>query len=300
MLVARSVRLQRSHRLRRRAPLAALPLIFGLACNVTSDGGVGDPPSEPEADPLGSGLRVSDLVKEATWFEPDNLESTGCAYPGSRTANLTGQVIVAIDRYDETGDGARGNIYVEDVLDPDEDVVPFSGMTVFGPAFTPPDLRVFEGDVMDTFGVFVEFPGPSSGPFSYCATLPEIGGTMVFRFERSEPVRPFTVVRGDGDNSRWDPVKGYPNARQWLGMLVRFENVVVATPEESGGRYAVPINMGGGLAGDDVVKISNELFDLKNDGPELSDGTQLKAVTGVITYFYGFKIAPRSIDDFEL
>jgi hypothetical protein len=58
--------------------------------------------------------------------------------------------------------------------------------------------------------------------------------------------------------------------------------------------------MGGGFPGDDQVKLSNELFDLKNEGPPLATGTEFAAVTGVLTYFYGFKIAPRSAADFEL
>ena len=42
---------------------------------------------------------------------------------------------------------------------PGEAPVPFSGLTVFSPSFTPPDLRVFEGDVVDTFGNLIEFLG---------------------------------------------------------------------------------------------------------------------------------------------
>jgi hypothetical protein len=49
----------------------------------------------------------------------------------------------------------------------------------------------------------------------------------------------------------------------------------------------------------DVPSISNELFDLKALGPPLAKDVTFKAVTGIITYFYGFKIAPRSADDFE-
>ena len=49
----------------------------------------------------------------------------------------------------------------------------------------------------------------------------------------------------------------------------------------------------------DYPKISNELYDLLNEGPALAQGVKLKSVTGIVTYFYGFKIAPRSPDDFE-
>jgi hypothetical protein len=46
--------------------------------------------------------------------------------------------------------------------------------------------------------------------------------------------------------------------------------------------------------------ISNELFDLKNQGPVMEAGTVLKSLTGVVTYFYGFKVAPRSAADLVL
>ena len=46
------------------------------------------------------------------------------------------------------------------------------------------------------------------------------------------------------------------------------------------------------------LQTGEALYDLKNDGPTLEAGGTFSAVTGVLTYFYGFKIAPRSPDDF--
>jgi hypothetical protein len=95
-------------------------------------------------------------------------------------------------------------------------------------------------------------------------------------------------------------LKAYEKARQWLGMLVRIENIKISDkPYDSKGRYSAPIDVGGGIPLSDVPSISNELFDLKALGPPLAKDVTFKAVTGIITYFYGFKIAPRSADDFE-
>src|SRR5205085_5933834 len=120
---------------------------------------------------------------------------------------------------DETGAGQTGNIYVQDYPADGELAKPFSGITIFAPAFSPPDLRVFEGDLVDSFGNFTEFLGPSSGPFGDCKTLPEFNGTLTFRFEDTPP-EPLTVVADGATTERFAAIKGYANARQWLGMLV--------------------------------------------------------------------------------
>lgn len=281
--------------------LASAALTAGsLGCSGTGDGGTGDPRAEPRADLYGDGARLSEINGEATWYDENDVGSQSCDKPADRRVYLTGQVIVALDRYDETGEGATGNIYVQDARAPGEVALPYSGMTIFGPAFTPPNLRLFEGDVVDTFGTFLEFLGPTSGPFGSCKTLPEVTGTMSFRFEGAL-AEPHLLVPAAGDNTRWDPLKSYQAARPWMGMLVKIENVTAAqAPFESNGRFNVDIDVGGGINQSDIPRISNELYDIKTRGPVIEQGTQFRSVTGVLTYFYGFKIAPRSPDDFEL
>jgi len=299
---------------RRAAAVAAIiSSIAGFGCSGTGAGDTGDPRTKPNPNEYGSGSRITDLVGPAGWLQPGNMNSEGCAIPADRQAAMTGQVIVAIDKFDETGAGQTGNIYVEDVPAPGEEPKPYSGLTVFAPAFSPPDLRVFEGDLVDSFGTFTEFIGPSSGPFGDCKTLPEFNGTLTFRFESAEP-DPLVIVKAGNDPARFDPVRGYANARQFLGMLVKFEGVTLpANPQCTGcpgkdctqcapdwvGRYSTNIDIGTGITAGDALGISNELMDVKNDGPTIALGTTFKSVTGIFTYFYGFKIAPRSLDDFE-
>jgi hypothetical protein len=284
-----------------RVSVLSVALCIGLsACNITSDGSVGDPLSEPDSNVLGNGSRIRDVVQDPTWLSGDDPDSDNCDSPPDRPISVTGQVVTAIDRYDETGEGAFGNIYIQDVYGPGEEILPKSGMTVFAPSFSPPDLRLFEEDVVDSFGNLIEFLGPSSSRFGECKSLPEITGTMKLRFDGGS-ARAITLVDQNGGPARWDKLLGYPNARQWLGMLVRVEGVRIAgTPSSSSGRYNADIDMGN-VDFNDQISLSNELFDLENESPEpLEDGVTFKAVTGVLTYFYAFRIAPRGPEDFEL
>lgn len=273
--------------------IAALALLAG--CNNLSGGG--DVPSKPIKSVLGNGQRISDVHGPAEWLDPENQDSVGCASPAEENVYITGATIMAVDRFDEVADGAFGNLYVQDTTpEPGE----YEGMTIFDPGFTPPDLRVARGDVIDILGVHSEFLGPSAGLFGSCKSLPEIGGTATFRFEGS--TTPAKKIP-------FQELFGYENARRYLGMLVRLDNVTIAGDPASsdpslptGGRYTADLDRTGidttGVDVSDFPKISNELYDLLNEGPGIEKGTKFKSVTGIVTYFYGFKIAPRSPDDF--
>jgi hypothetical protein len=93
-------------------------------------------------------------------------------------------------------------------------------------------------------------------------------------------------------------MKSYPALRPYIGMLVRIENVDLTVLSENDGAIEVPINVGGGIGVSDQVKISNELYDIARSGPALPEGAHFSSITGVVTYFYAFKIAPRSAADF--
>jgi len=269
---------------------ALLSIALATACSGTGDGGTGDPPSKPLVDPCGGGLRMSDIVGSASWVKDNDFDSKNCVYPVDRSVQLRGVRVVAVDRFDETGKGATGNYYVQEAC---EEPAAFAGMTVYAPSFSPPNLRLAPGDVVDFIGSLTEFPGPSSSVFPYCRTLPELAGSMTFRFEEGPDLPAHTIPVSD--------LKSYATARQWLGMLVRVENLRIADKAyESGGRYSAPIDVGGGISQVDVPSISNELYDMKTEGPALEEGLTFKSVTGVVTYFYGFKIAPRSLADFEM
>jgi len=261
-----------------------------LGCSGTGGGGTGDPPAKPHPTELGDGSKISELVGPAKWENPAQDMSQKCSKPSDRNVYVTGATVTAIDRFDETTDGSSiGNYYAEDTnVDPAQ----YSGVEVYSPGFSPPDLRLSEGDVVDMLGVLQEFPGPASaGLFPYCRTLPEFGGTLSFRFDTGV-VQAKTIPLSD--------LTSYDTARKWLGMLVRIEAVAIAgVAPPSKGRYTADINVGAGVQAGDVPQISNELYDLEQMGPALAAGTSFKAVTGIVTYFYKFHIAPRSPADFE-
>jgi hypothetical protein len=71
--------------------------------------------------------------------------------------------------------------------------------------------------------------------------------------------------------------------------------------ESSSGRYSVRIDTGDAtLMSNDIPSISNELYDMKTLGPALQQGQVAASVTGIVTYFYAFHIAPRSAADIVL
>lgn len=274
----------------RLAALTALALLPS-AC---SGGGGGDAPSQPVADVFGGCSRFAAIGGPATWQNPADAMSEACKPPSNRRVCVSGATIVAIDRYDETGRGALGNYYVEDT----EQDADYSGMTIFAPSFSPPDLRLAQGDVVDVVGSRSEFLGPTAGKFGNCKTLPEVSGTLSFRFDSNRPVAPRVIPVMD--------LKTYDTARKHLGKLVTVKNVTIATDGAgSGGRYTATLDVGGGIPASDVPQVSNELFDLAHysvgdAGPSgLTAGMTFASITGVVTYFYGFKVAPRSAADLE-
>lgn len=263
-------------------------------------GGAGDQPSKPNADEFGDCARLADTIGEPKWESPDDPMSMACKLPPDRSVCISGVAIVAIDRFDETQDGkASGNFYIEDAATAGNPA-DFSGVTVFRPSFSPPDLRLAEGDVADFVGNYQEFNGPSTFVFPYCRTLPELSGTMSFRFDSNLPLLPRKVVSDD--------LKSYDSARKHIGTLVRVEGLKLAADgkfDSSKHRWTAAIAVTGSIEQGDQPSISNELFDIDaaitaKKVPEFKAGTVFKGITGVITYFGGFHLAPRSPADIEV
>lgn len=82
----------------------------------------------------------------------------------------------------------------------------------------------------------------------------------------------------------WDTGKGY------IGMLVKLTNVSIASWKDDGkGRIT-----GAMATGSNAPAMSNELMDL---GQSVQARSTFKSVTGVVTYFFSLKVAPRSSAD---
>ncbi len=192
-------------------------------------------------------------------------------------------VIVAIDNYDETRDGkGRGAVYVQDV----SSNRPYSGVSLYRPTMLPSSATPAPGDVFQltngqyqenrTIGTTVDFGEKY---------LPQIAfATGTFAFEYVPPPPAVVTV---ADLSTWESGKAY------VGMLVKLENVSV-TSWRNDGKGRVTGALG---AGRDAPAISNELIDVE---AAAQGRTSFKSVTGVVTFFFNLKVAPRSAADLEL
>jgi hypothetical protein len=262
--------------------LRLVPLALGLlaACSSPS----GDPPSTPNPTSLGRGSRIRDIASPTLASHPKQLpqsqwKSGVCA---RQTALVTGAVVTFIDTWDETKDGkSRGTVFVQDVGSQD----PYAGTSLYKPTYLPADLRVAPGDVLDLSGPYEELCSVGTRTFTG-GVLPQIASPLgTFRYEYAAP-DPKVVDVTDFDD--------YNKGRQWLNMIVTVQNVKVGVGSNDGsGRitFAVSKIFGG-------LEISNELYDLGvNDIPPAST---VKSVTGIITWFDGYHIAPRSKDDLVL
>jgi hypothetical protein len=277
-----------------------LPALAAVALSACG-GGEGDPPAKPLADEYGRCADLAKSVSAATWLDPNNTSGVGCAIPAARPLCLSGITVSVIDRFDETCDGKSfGTYYVQD-SSPNPPAA-YGGILVFRPSFSPPDLRLAEGDVVDFLGSLTEFPGPSTFKFPGCRTEPELSGALTFRFDGNVALVPKEIDAFD--------LASYETGRPLLGQLVKATKTKgadgVKIDMNGGGssgkcsRYTAGIDVG--AIGDvgDLPHITNELYDIDTAGPMLGGNKTLKSVTGIVTYFAGYHIAPRSPADFEM
>jgi hypothetical protein len=256
-------------------PLPALFLLGLISCGKLEP----DKPSERPANVLGSGIRIRDVTN------PDKK-------PANNTnVNVSGAVVVHVDTFDETGDGkSRGGIFIQDLNSKE----PYSGIGLFAPAFIPAELRVSPGDVLDFNGPYQEnasigaarFPGVADGQAVQNVLVQLARPTGTFRFD-GPPPEPTEIDVND--------LVKYEVGRKWYGMLVTVKNVTVQSIFRDRSN-----RLTGCIAGDcpnnrsNPPVISNEFTDLAEQDLE---GKTFKSVTGVVTYFYSLKIAPRSRAD---
>jgi hypothetical protein len=247
--------------------LLSIELLSLTACSSSH----GDPPAPGGSTPLGQGLRIRDIGNPASPTHPRD----------GAQVNVTGAALLWIDAFDETQDGkSRGTVFVQDV----GSQAPYSGISIFAPAYIPADLRVAPGDVLDFAGQYKEMSSIGSAKFPANQFLIQLSKPVsTFRFEYRAP-DPTVVPLTDLDD--------FDKGRQWSSMLVTVNDVaiVAAALDSSGKRVTYTLDTAA-----NGVAISNELFDLKLDAFPV--GTHFKSVTGVVTWFFSYHIAPRSKDD---
>jgi hypothetical protein len=260
------------------ASLLALPA-FSVACRDSDDGddgGGGTPDATPSGTPDGG---------------PDNPDDTTVYEIQGDLAedlpvNVRGVVVVAIDTH-----GSRtGTFYVAEPTGPRE----YSGVAVFGaPVSQLADIRV--GDLVDIEGAikdeFVYGDAASFGPSLTQLRAPQ-GGT--FSVEKvgtgtvPEPVAIDPVELGaldtPAEKAAWEPYEG---------VLVKAVNTGVT----SGLRQI----------GDDVTLKEFQIkFETRVDSgltelpATLQVGDCYASITGIVDYFFNFKIVPRQATDLDM
>ncbi len=270
-----------------------------LAVTPACDSEQGDQPSPSSVPPpAGKDLRIHEIR--------DPESPTKAAHES--TVAVSGAVVIAVDRYDETSNGrSLGTIYVQDLGSQE----PYSGISLFNPSFIPGNLRVGAGDALDLRGQFqqnqtipIQF-----APGAFLVQLSNAIGT--FRFDATIP-QPREI--------KLDELGDYATGSKWLNMLVTVKNVTIqGEPFGSGGRrswglspeaqgadracdapFVVETLADGSKAFSKPPTLVNELMDLGPQAPSLAPGTVIKSLTGVVTFFCNLHIAPRSADDIVL
>ena len=264
-------------------PLAAVAsLASEAACTLDAD-----PPAPYTPNPLGNGQRIAEVQN------PSSATFQEAVSNAAGTSVTVSSVVVSwIDEFDETRDGkSKGTVYIQDV----GSTAPYAGISVYEPNYVPASLRPQPGDVLDVTGPYQELKNIGTAVFGTGTdgktplTLPQLAKPVGdFRYEFRSPDAT-SIQLSDLDQAN------YLKGRQWEGMLATVTNVTVGAGVNSSNRVTYAMSQPGGTASSTAAAISNELYPLgENDFPA---GTTFKSVTGIVTWFYSFHIAPRSKDD---
>ncbi|HEU4532855.1 MAG TPA: hypothetical protein VFS00_02010 [Polyangiaceae bacterium] len=256
----------------------ALGATLGAGACDESGGGT-DPAIPISSNAFGNGSSIASILDPA-------LRATPIA--NNTTVRVTGARVIHVDTFDETGNGQVGNVYLQDAwLEPG----PYRAVLAFDPVYSPPSYRATVGDIVDATAPFQNFPRPVGTP----RFLPElVAAKLEARFDAvGGPLQPAVVPLGD--------FTSFETGKKWLSALVTVENVrVLEVNINETGRSSVRLDAGAGLAPNDLPTINNELFDLAHAGISFYPGQTLARVTGLVTIFGNFSVAPRSRSDIEV
>jgi hypothetical protein len=276
-----------------RRPLHLLFAVTLAACGgklsgQTADDSPGDRPGDagtPSA--LGSGSRIHNLVPQLTAVD-GGLPPTSSPSSGE-TENITGASLIVIDDYDETNDGKSiGAVYVQDV----GSTAPYSGIELYKPTYSPSNLLVAPGDVLDIAGLYQNY---QYSAFISDQIIPEMSEPVVtFRFEWTVP-KPAVINPNDISGAvatSADP-KVFAQGLRWESMLVEVDNVTVTQVYPDKGRVFVYFTSDT----QNGPSIANQLMAIDPTDPAFKVGTHFSKIIGVCAFFFSFTISPRSAAD---
>ena len=244
---------------------------FSLALAACS-GGAGDPFAKVTPNPLGTGHRISQI---------SNPGAATYAANGS-IVNVSSASVTWLDTFDETSNGkSKGTLYIQDV----GSKAPFSGMSLYKQTLVPANETATPGDVFNLSGTFSLQTSVGSavfGPGQYLVQISNPTCTFEYEYAVPDPVEiPVTDLGVD-----------FNTGLKWTSMLVKLTNVTLgAGILSSSGRVTYSVQG----AGNNPPDIANELYNLgASDYPA---GTVFSSITGIVTWFEGYEIAPRSAAD---
>jgi hypothetical protein len=204
-------------------------------------------------------------------------------------------VVTAVDTYQEPG-GDVGDVWVQErVAEADFDgcvAHPLGGrvcgMQLFSPTPVPAGTRLLAGDLVDVSGGrYDEFDCTPccAAPRPPCRftgrTLPELSVTNVTRLGSARPPDAIPVTLAD-ITTQGDAM---------TGVLVRVMGEFTLTATRRPNEF--DIGMG--------IVVTNQLTPLTDaQGMALVAGARVRNITGIVSYFFGTKLIPRSTMDYEV
>jgi hypothetical protein len=253
----------------------AVALLLLTACGGVTQGDPHHDGGEPNT--IGTGARIREISNPTT---PSHL-ATGAS------VTITGASTVFVDSFDETQNGkSRGTVYLQDF----ESTEPYSGISLFQPSYSPSNLHLGAGDVVDLTGTYeennskpVQFP---ANEFLIQVTKPQV----TFRLEYHSPTPRVIDVKD---------LSSYQTGRQWLSMVVTVKDITIpfGLTDDGKGRSTAFITS---ATAQSSPTVTNELFDLaawNQTSQVIKQGAHISSLTGVVTYFFAMHIAPRSKED---
>lgn len=78
-------------------------------------------------------------------------------------------------------------------------------------------------------------------------------------------------------------------------MLVTIEDVTIAAGADNDDRVGYPMGQGDAAATSNSATLTNELYNLGST--DFPAGTHFQSVTGIVTWFFSYSVAPRSVAD---
>jgi hypothetical protein len=287
----------------RRTPLLlasfalAMPMLLGMGCKLggnSADDSLGDPPGDAGTpNPLGPGSRIRNLIPKLT-KSPDAGGLAGTSNPDNgENEYITGASLITIDTYDETHNGKSiGAVYVQDV----GSTAPYSGIELYKPTYSPANLLVTPGDVLDMTGLYQNYQYTS---FSPDEVVPELSEPVVtLRFQWTVP--PSAVIDPtdiSGTVATSPDASVYAQGLRWESMLVEVDDVTIT------GNYTDPAGRVQIYFTSDTTNgpsIANQLMPLDPTDAAFKTGTQYAKIIGVCGFFFTFTISPRSMADLVL